>query len=319
MSRRVRVATMSLLGVRQGSVEKNREMVMTILGQCCQEKPDIVCMPEEFAICGIPLKEASKAGMLKLAETVPGVTTDMVAGYAKKHRTNVVCPILRRDGDRMYNSAVFLDRKGQVAGIYDKMHLVSSVQGGIAKLDGGKIPGAKAPVFELDFGRVGAQICFDMGFQEGWQELEDGGAELVFWPSAYDGGFHLQMQAYLHHYYVVSSVTTSHASIVNPLGEVLEKTGWMPWTAHTIDLDFRVCHFDWNLKTVKEIKKKYGDAVNVHVLNEEGVFLVESNRDDLPLAKVLKEFPLETTRDYHRRHLEAYGEARAGRLDPSGG
>lgn len=316
MSRKVRVATMALRGGRQSTVEKNRETALTVLGQCCQEKPDIVCMPEEFAWTGVPLKDLSKEEMFKISETAPGPTTDAVAAYARKFKTNVVCPILRRDGGKLFNSAVFLDRKGNVAGIYDKAHLVTTVQGKIARLDGGKVPGDKARVFELDFGKVGAQICFDMGFQEGWEQLEEGGAEIVFWPSAYDGGFHLQAQAYLHHYYVVSSVTTMHASIISPLGEVLKKTGWLAWIAHTIDLDYRVCHFDWNLQTVKNIKKKYGDAVNVNVMNEEGVFLIESTRDDLPLANILKEFPLESTRDYHRRHLEPYRKARAGKLDP---
>ena len=37
--------------------------------------------------------------------------------------------------------------------------------------------------FDLDFGRVGVQTCFDMNFVEGWQQLYASNVDLVFWPA----------------------------------------------------------------------------------------------------------------------------------------
>lgn len=73
------------------------------------------------------------------------------------------------------------------------------------------MPGKELPVFDTDFGRIGIQICFDIGWRDGWKELADKGAQLVIWTSAYDGGNLLHTYAAHNMYYVVSSVRTDHA------------------------------------------------------------------------------------------------------------
>jgi len=95
-------------------------------------------------------------------------------------------------------------------------------EGGTAP--GGRLSDGAALTFDLDFGRIGIQICFDAGFPETWQALADQGARIVFWPSAYNGGFPLRVYAYLHHYYVVSSVRTDKSRIIDPCGTILAQT-----------------------------------------------------------------------------------------------
>ena len=79
------------------------------------------------------------------------------------------------------NSAVLVDRKGEVAGIYRKLHL--AVRNGTDSMEGGMTPGREARVFNCDFGKLGIQICFDMEFDYGWEQLERQGVELVAWPT----------------------------------------------------------------------------------------------------------------------------------------
>jgi hypothetical protein len=65
-----------------------------------------------------------------------------------------------------------LGRAGEVLGVYDKLCPVAQ-QFDYATFEGGVTPGRPEDcrVFELDFGPVGVQICFDLGFEENWRAL----------------------------------------------------------------------------------------------------------------------------------------------------
>jgi len=308
MPRKIRVVTTRMGNVRKHSADQSREYMMGVLDLACWQEPDIVCLPENFATVGLSGALATKA------EPLPGPTTDACARRAREHRTYIVCPLTNvRDG-RFYNSAVILDRSGEICGVYDKLQPVTSTAD-FTEVEHGMTPGSEAPVFELDFGRVGCQICFDLGFPRGWQQLADRGAELVFWPSAYDGGFPLRIFAYLHKYYVVSAVRTMHSRIINPLGEELEHTGRHARIAsRVIDLDYMVCHYDFHTGIPEEMIETHGTGVTVRSYCEEGHFLVESNSEAVPLAKLIEQFGLEAAQTYHARHLPAYEAILAGRV-----
>lgn len=307
MPRKVKVVTTCMGGVRKKTVDENREHMLGILDLACAQKPDIVCLPENFATVG------SDEALAQKAEPIPGPTTDACAKRAREHRTYIVCPLTNERSGKFHNSAVILDRDGQVAGVYDKVQPVTSTAD-FTEVEHGMTPGDDAPVFELEFGRIGCQICFDVGFPDTWKQLADRRAELVFWPSAYDGGFPLQCYAYLHSYYVVSSVRTTHSRIINPLGEVLDHTSpRMPIASRVIDLDYIVCHGDFHAGMDRRLLQECGPGVTVRRCREEGRFLVESNSDDAPLSKLIEQFGLERVQDYHARHLPAYEAIRAGR------
>ena len=82
--------------------------------------------------------------------------------------------------------------------------------------------------------------------------------------------------------------------------------------ARTVDLDFMVCHFDWHGQKIKDIRKQHGKDVAIRVLEEEGVWLIQSDRDDLPLADVVEDFGLMSYREFHRRHREQLERMRSG-------
>ena len=52
-------------------------------------------------------------------ETLDGPTVQAMSALARKHRTYIVTPIDRVDGDRRLNSAVLIDRGGKVVLVYD--------------------------------------------------------------------------------------------------------------------------------------------------------------------------------------------------------
>jgi predicted amidohydrolase len=294
-------------GLLGPTVDANMQTAMELLELAGSLKPDIVCLPEAFATAGTP------GGPHDKAQELSGPAIEACASVARKLSSYIICPVLTTREGRVYNSAVIIDRAGGIAGVYEKVHPVTS-RWDFSEVESGVTPGSEAGVFELDCGRIGVQICFDIGFPETWQDLADGGAELVFWPSAYDGGFPLRAYAYLHSYYVVSSVRTVRSRIIDPLGEVLECTGRrMQVASQRIDLDYMVCHSDFHWQMAAEMTRTHGADVYTRTLDEEGRFLVASDRDDLELSALAQEWGLGSNRDYHDRHRRAYTSLRQGK------
>lgn len=313
MGTRARIATVCQSNQFYPTVEANREHILSQLDLALRQGADLVCLPEAFSTAGLAQRPAEE-----IAETVPGPTLDAVASRARAYHAYVICPLITRRDGRCWNSAVLIGRDGAIAGIYDKIHPVTSSHN-YTVMEGGITPGDPTPpVFDLDFGRAGIQICFDAGFPETWQALATQGARLVFWPSAYNGGFPLQAYAYLHHFYVVSSVQSDSARIIDPCGRILAKTDSLNnviW--QDINLDFAVCHWDYNYSVVERILSAYPSRVTVRSYIDDAHFLIEPMDDSLTVAQLQREFGFEPTGQYHQRHREAYTFLRKGELAPA--
>jgi predicted amidohydrolase len=124
-----------------------------------------------------------------LVEEMTGETITAMARLAKQHHTYVVSPIYRAAGDKRLNTAVVIDRSGQVVATYDKIFPYWNE----FDMKPPARPGVEdATVFDADFGRIGLAICYDAKFPEVFQRLRERGAELVVWTSAYSGYTELQ-------------------------------------------------------------------------------------------------------------------------------
>jgi len=289
-------------------VEDNRTHVLGLLDQALALDPDLVCLPETFTTVSVPYTTLDE-----IAEPVPGATTDAISQRAWKHNCYIICPIKNVRGSTYLNSAIVFDRQGDILGIYDKAQPVTSTYD-YTTFEGGVVPGSTyLPVFDLDFGRIGIQICFDAGFPESWQQLADKGVQMVFWPSAYNGGFPLQVYAYLHHYYVISSVRTDSSRIIDPLGQILVSTDERHRVIYRdINLDFCVCHYDFNHSIGDLIMAQYGDRVEIRSDRDSGHFIVEPRDDTVTIASLQQEFGFESTAQYHQRHRDAFAQIHAG-------
>ena len=205
-----------------------------------------------------------------------------------------------------------LDRSGQILGVYDKMHPVTTSPD-YTVFEYGVFPGGEPPVFDLDFGRIGIQICFDAGFPETWSTLARKGAKAVFWPSAYHGGFPLQVYAYLHHYYVITSVHTDQSRIIDPCGRVVAQTdSQINFVVRDLNLDFVVAHYDFNYAIPERLLDAYPGRVRIASYVDDGHFLVEATDPTLTIAQLQEEFGFESTFQYHDRHRTAFSALRAG-------
>jgi beta-ureidopropionase len=307
MTTKALIATVCQAGKYFPTVEGNRQHVIELLRLALRRSPDLVCLPETFTAPGVSYQSVEA-----VAESLPGPTFDAVAELARQHGCYVICPLVTRHEGACWNSAVVIDRDGQILGVYDKVHPVTSTFD-YTVLESGMTPGSRAPVFDLDFGRVGIQICFDIQFPETWEELARQGARLVFWPSAYNGGFPLQMYAWLHHYYVVSSVESNKARIIDPLGAILAETDPITnviW--REINTDFAVCHYDFNYSITDRILATYPGQVEVRTNWDANHFLVEPLDDRLTIARLKAEIGFVAVDEYIALHRAAYPPLRLG-------
>jgi predicted amidohydrolase len=300
--RNVRVASISFPGGGGsigGRYERARVGAIELLEQAALDRPDIVCLPETFTGLG-----CGEADWFASAEPVPGPTTDAVGAVARRHGMWVLCPILERRGEQRFNAAVLLDRRGEIAGRYDKMHPT------IGEIERGVTPGTEAGVFETDFGPIGCAICFDLNFRDVIEGLSAGGAELVFFPSMYRGGLQLPIWAHDFMVHLVSATPGEGSAIVDPLGRVLmQSSGYQKLLSRVLNLDRCVLHLDENCRQWRAIKAKYGPGVEFDVATPEGVFALISHLPDVSAGQIVREFGLETRDDYFRRSNRVREEA----------
>jgi hypothetical protein len=107
-------------------------------------------------------------------------------------------------------------------------------------------------------------------------------------------------------------VVTNHAYIINPLGQVLDRTGWRKFghAAHTVDLDCIVAYFDWHDKALPELKAKFGAGVEIRILGEEGYFMVTARKEGLGIDQVTAEVPVMPASAFFAKHVRDLRAAR---------
>jgi predicted amidohydrolase len=308
MPRKIRVTTTSLLVPGGPTLHDNREKARALLERACVSRPDIVCLPETVTSHDIPYTNVND-----MAESVPGPFTEMASAMARRFGTYIICPVWERRDGHVYNAAVLLDRQGQIVGTYHKLHPVASEDSTV--LEKGVTPGNEIKVFDTDFGRIGILTCFDINWRQEWARLREMGAEIVFWPSAYDGGLPLQARAMDHHYYVVSAVRKDHSRIIDMLSRVLAETGPYTDIAETvIDLDKKVFSTDYNLRKLAALRLKYGRDVTVDMRCDEDMFSLESQREDLSVADLMVEFGMQSWSDYIAKSTAAQDAQRPDKV-----
>jgi predicted amidohydrolase len=316
----VGTCTLSPFNVSGGDAERLRSGLALVddMARQAEQKGwalDMVLLPEHFA-------QGEDQPPSENSQPLDGPIVSALAEKARDYKTHVAVPLRLREGDECFNALVVLGRTGEPVGIYRKAFPVLVPDG---TLEGGITPGHEFPVFELDFGRVGAQICFDVFFDDGWQALDAGCAELVLFSSATSGVAWLRSHANRHQYYVAASTFRPPSIIVDPVGrEIARSAADKEALVVRIDLDYRVLPWnslrDWG----KAQLEKYGPRIRQDWHYEEDHCLVTSTDPDLPVGEWLAREGLETSREHLARNLPVITANRGGPVQksassPSGG
>ena len=133
---------------------------------------------------------------------------------AKQHHVYLAFSFRERTREGLlYNTALLIDRQGDISAVYRKTHLT------ISEYEVGMTPGTEVVVADTDFGKVGFAICWDFFFPEFCRLLQLQGAEIIINPSY---GFMQEqsiMRARDNGVYVMNiGVTQNTTKIFNPEG-----------------------------------------------------------------------------------------------------
>jgi len=266
--------------------------------------PDLAILTET-AVTGEAGKDA-----LACAVPLEGPLREAFSRNAREHACYIVAPtyLLEPDGKRCSNAAILFGRDGAVAGIYRKVHLVVGPDG--ETMESGSTLGTEAPVFQCDFGRLGIQICYDMEFDRGWDELARQDCELVAWPTQSPQTATPAFRAMRGRFYVVSSTWRNNASVFEPSGRMAAQIR-PPEGVLTYDIDLSYAILPWSarLENGKALQKKFGDGVGFHYYEDEDRGIFWSNDPRMTIREMLRSLGLEERHEQLARVQQVYRKA----------
>ncbi|HYE97955.1 MAG TPA: carbon-nitrogen hydrolase [Planctomycetota bacterium] len=162
-------------------VDRNLASAVKAIRKAAAAGASVVCLPELFR--SLYFCQTEDHDRFKLAEAVPGPTTETLASLARELKVVVVGSVFERRAAGLYhNTAVVLDADGSLAGVYRKMHIPDD------PLYYEKFyftPGDLGwQAFETKHGRMGTLVCWDQWYPEAARLTALKGALVLFYPTA---------------------------------------------------------------------------------------------------------------------------------------
>ena len=159
----------------------NRLRQAQLIERAAKAGAKIICTQELFASQYFCQVEDHR--FFRLAESIPGPSTDLFCRLARKHKIVIVASLFEKRTDGLYhNTAAVIDADGSILGIYRKMHIPDD------PLYYEKFyftPGDTGfRTWQTKYARIGVLICWDQWFPEAARLTALQGAQILFYPTA---------------------------------------------------------------------------------------------------------------------------------------
>src|SRR3954468_24669168 len=161
--------------------DENLKRTLKAAEDAAKKGAQIICTQELFRSFYFCQNEDHEN--FKLAESIPGPSTDALAKVAKKHNVVIIASLFEKRAAGLYhNTAAMIDADGSLLGIYRKMHIPDDplyfekfyfTPGDLGFLN-----------FDTRFGRIATLVCWDQWYPEGARLASLGGAGVLFYPTA---------------------------------------------------------------------------------------------------------------------------------------
>jgi len=160
---------------------ENLKKTLAATERLAKQGAQIICTQELFRSQYFCQSEDHEC--FKLAESIPGPSTEAFQKLAKKHQVVIVASLFEKRAAGVYhNTAAVIDADGSLLGIYRKMHIPDDplfyekfyfTPGDL---------GFKA--WQTRYAKIGVLICWDQWYPEGARLTAMQGAEILFYPTA---------------------------------------------------------------------------------------------------------------------------------------
>lgn len=161
--------------------EENLEKAMAGVREAAKKGAQIVCLQELFR--SLYFCDVEDYENFKLAEQIPGPSTDRLSALAKELGVVIVASLFEKRTNGIYhNTTAVLDADGSYLGKYRKMHIPDDP----AYYEKFYFtPGDLGyKIFKTKFADIGVLICWDQWYPEGARITTLMGAEVLFYPTA---------------------------------------------------------------------------------------------------------------------------------------
>jgi len=159
----------------------NIEKAINEVRKAAADGAQIVCLQELFT--SLYFCDVEDYENFKLAEPIPGPTTDIFANLAKELGVVIIASLFEKRAEGLYhNTTAVLDADGTYLGKYRKMHIPDD-PAFYEKFY--FTPGDLGyKVFKTKFATIGVLICWDQWYPEAARITALMGAEILFYPTA---------------------------------------------------------------------------------------------------------------------------------------
>jgi N-carbamoylputrescine amidase len=160
---------------------ENFSRALRSVSEAAEKGAQIICLPELFRsqyFC-----QSENHDNFKLAETIPGPSTDALRKVARRCRAVIIASLFEKRRAGVYhNTAAIIDADGALLGIYRKMHIPEDplyhekfyfTQGDL---------GFRA--WKTRYARIGVCVCWDQWYPEAARLTALRGADILFYPTA---------------------------------------------------------------------------------------------------------------------------------------
>ena len=173
------------LGLIQTSVSANPaanlKKTIALVERAAKAGAKIICTQELFRSQYFCQSEDHEC--FKLAEKIPGPTTDTFQKLAKKLKVVIIASLFEKRASGVYhNTAAIIDADGSLLGIYRKMHIPDDpLYYEKFYFTPGDL-GFKS--WQTKYAKIGVLICWDQWYPEAARLTAMQGAEILFYPTA---------------------------------------------------------------------------------------------------------------------------------------
>lgn len=164
--------------------EENLKYIEELIPKAKARGAKFLCLPENFLFMG-----ATRETVLA-AENLTGPSITRLRELAKKYGIWLSLGGFQEhieNSNKIHNTHVVLDDKGEIIAFYRKMHLfsVKLPDRSIYQEDESVVPGAEVKCFDNPYFRGGLSICYDVRFAHLFWSLREQGANVLIVPAAF--------------------------------------------------------------------------------------------------------------------------------------